>query len=532
MLFSDLSHLCVQVFGCPPVKREKGEKPPIKPSSCWYKGKLPESIKGLSADSRLIESQFLFTVLRNSRGKEHLYIQEAIKRGANTLVVEEEDKGVSFSGLILKVPDTKLFFSALLKASYGCPSHKMLCFGVTGTNGKTSVSFMLEHLLSACGYKTGLIGTIGYRLGGNKQTFCTLRHHLTTPQQEDLYALLNHFVKERVGATVMEVSSHGILQGRAKGVDFNSLIFTNLSPDHLDYHGSMEKYYQAKSLLFQALHPRLVKVGGSATACKAIINVDDLFGRRLVKQTPFATTTYGSFKKASKAWDYSWEILNETLDQITFSLVSRKTHQRWEGVLPLLGAFNVENAVAALLAIQEGAGPSIDQTLPLLKTFLGVPGRLERVANRPLVFIDYAHTPVALERVLQCLFKFKQQVREKKRRLITLFGCGGDRDKTKRPLMLEVAYTYSDLVILSTDNPRTEAPAHIVKECLEGKKAYWDIKKIQVELDREKAIHKALQAASSQDIVLIAGKGHERVQILNNKSLPFSDKDIVQTLLR
>ena len=471
-------------------------------------------VTGIHTDSRKVTSGSLFVALKGQQTDGHLYLSSAIQKGATVLVVEDE-KWLSslsrdtFKGKTFVVPDTREILPNLLNEFYNFSSEKMFCVGVTGTNGKTTVSHILSFLFSECGWRSGLIGTNGNKLGDKEY-----KSTLTTPAPVELYSLLNHFYQQQSQAVVMEVSSIGLDQNRVKGVDFNLVVFTNLTEDHLDYHNNQEQYFLAKKKLFQA-NPI------NKSYKMAILNFDDPYGPKIARDmSPRAYISYGQ-----KAARFHWKVLSSDLTGSRFQLsYDQKTIT---GYLPMPGVYNVSNAVAALCCAYT-AGFPLEKALESLKKFPGVKGRLQRVypetekeKEGPLVFVDYAHAPQALEAILSFLQKHKP----KDSRLFTVFGCGGQRDQQKRPHMGSIAERFSDKVILTSDNPRNENPDKIIQDCLKG---VTQKESFIIEPDRKQAIKKALRQAEKNDIVLVAGKGHEEQQIIFNQKLAFSDVDVIK----
>ena len=387
------------------------------------------------------------------------------------------------------------------------------CAGVTGTNGKSTVSCMLEHIFVKVGWRTARIGTLGGSFMGTHYP-----HKLTTPSPKDLHSLLNVFHQRGAEALVIETSSIGLHQDRTAGIDFKLAVFTNLTEDHLDYHKNKEEYFLAKKKLF---------LPGPDESLKktAVVNVDDVYGQRLIKELTseygkaLNIITYGK-KGGQCSADFQWDVLSSDLKGSDFKVFYKGEEE--EGFLPIPGDYNVSNGSAALAGVLS-AGFSLKPALKALESFPGVKGRLELVHKNPFVFVDYAHTPQALRTVLSFLKKNKSQGK-----LCTVFGCGGERDKEKRPKMGETAVRFSDQVILTSDNPRGEDERQIIEDAMGGVPA-GEKEKVIVEIDRKKAIELALSQVVGKDIVLIAGKGHEEEQIFSEgKTLPFSDKKIVQ----
>ena len=464
-------------------------------------------ISSICTDSKSVVPGSIFVALKGRKTDGHFYLESAVKNGAQVLVVENTEylKEIFFSGLLCVVPNTYDILPILLNEFYDYPSEKMFCIGVTGTNGKTTVSNILAFLLSYCGWHTGIIGTIRNQLGQWEE-----KSVLTTPDPTHLYHLLDHFYKRNAQAVIMEVSSIGLDQQRVKGIDFNLGVFTNLSEDHLDYHQNMSEYFQAKKKLFVRSFEK--------NHFLSVLNLDDPYSVALVRDIQVPYISYG--RKQAR---FTWNILHSDLSGTWFDLFFDK--KKLKVFLSIPGIYNVSNAVAALCCVYS-AGFDLEEAVKSLKHFPGVPGRLEKVfpTQYPLVFVDYAHTPQALGSVLS----FLKQNKKEGSQLITVFGCGGERDQKKRPLMTQAAEHFSDQVVLTSDNPRGEDPQEIINHCLKGVN---DRKKFLVEEDRKQAIEKALQKARKKDIVLIAGKGHEKEQIIGSERIPFSDVEVVKEFL-
>ena len=502
-------------------------------------GEVKSPVSSISAHSERVKPGGLFIALKGRRSDGHEYLSQAVQRGAGVLLVEDPQKiPTQFKGMALKYNRAEAFLPLILNKFYDFPSRKLLLFAVTGSNGKTSFCYLLEWILQAAGLPTGLIGTV-------EQRFKHLRRpsSLTTPEPTELFERIDEFVRLGAKALVMEVSSIALDQNRTKGLDFDSTVWTNLSQDHLDYHQNMEDYFQAKASFFTERESGIetgVKTGKQTSAeiereigkesgtepingKKApfrLINGDDEYGRRLIKNLKGKCWAYGQ----SQHLDICFKIKNLSSSHSLFDLKS--PFGKGEFLLPLPGLYNVYNAVASLAcALQKGF--SIETCAAALKSFPGLPGRLQKVSPPEAVFklfVDYAHSPSALSSVLQTL---KQQT---KNRLMVVFGCGGDRDRGKRAWMTAEALQIADLVFLTTDNPRFEDPLQIIEDGMKNVSAR-DRKRITVELDRKSAIQAAIQAAQPGDIVLIAGKGHEKVQIIGAQKLPFSDIEVARQAL-
>jgi len=473
--------------------------------------KASNKILSIETDSRKVMPGSIFVALKGKTKDGHNYLEEAIKKGAKALVVEKNYPPLNRlvlkknSGWICKTANTRKILPLLLNEFYDHPTEKMFCVGVTGTNGKTTLSHILYFLFSQCGWRTSMIGTIKNKFENLEQ-----KNALTTPESTELFKIINHFYTKGAKALVMEVSSIGLDQERTEGIDFNLAVFTNLSKDHLDYHLNMESYFQSKKKLFER------SIHSSKNHFLGILNLDDPYGVRLAQEIKTPYISYGH-----KNARFSWEILSQDLSGTWFKLLFE--NKALKAYLPLPGLYNVSNAVAALCCVHS-AGFSLEQAIEALAEVPQVPGRLERICphHPSLIFIDYAHTPQALKAVLSFLNQHK------KNKIITVFGCGGNRDKEKRPLMANIAETFSDKVILTSDNPRKEDPLKIIQDSMTGVQKK---EKFTIEVDRKKAIEKSLLLAKKEDILLVAGKGHEREQIVGQKRVPFNDIEVIKNYI-
>lgn len=463
-------------------------------------------VKGLCCDSRVLRADEVFFAIRGHSSDGHIYLDEVVLKDPAALVVESKtDVPRYFTGPVIVVPNSRAALDQWSAQFYDYPAKKLFCIGVTGTNGKTTSCYMLERIFNLNGWPTGVLGTIDHHFG--RRVWET---SLTTPDPITLHSRLRDFLNLGAKAAAFEVSSIAIEQNRATSIPFDAALFTNFSRDHLDYHNSMEQYFLAKQRLFSELLSSSMKKNPFA-----VLNADDPM---IAKIKP---------SKARYVWfgqdtgDYSFRITSQSMSESRFEV----NGQDFSIATP--GLHNVYNAVGAL-AIGHEAGIPWSNMQKALSQFTGAPGRLENVENsRGLhVFVDYAHTDEALHSVLASLRNLMKHAKAKGK-LWTVFGCGGDRDRGKRPLMAKVANENSDHVVLTSDNPRTEDPEEIVKDCLKG------IPKgaVHVEVDRKKAIAYALQTAKEGDVILIAGKGHENYQILGQEKVLFSDVKVVREFL-
>jgi UDP-N-acetylmuramoyl-L-alanyl-D-glutamate--2,6-diaminopimelate ligase len=459
-------------------------------------------------DSKKVTPGSLFIAVKGIALDGHDFLPEAVARGAAALVVEDETRVPSaFSGAIVVVPNARAALNALASTFFGDPGRSLFCVGVTGTDGKTTVAWMVEAVLAGCGLPTGVIGTVDHHFAGHTWPGDT------TPPPLVLQERLSQFRALGARAVALEATSQGLSQSRVSSVPFDVAVFTNLTRDHLDYHRTEEAYFAAKERLFTEALAATPK-----SPCHAIINVDTPHGAR-IRVPPKATKwTYG--RRGSGA-DLEYEVVAAELTGSVFQLEA--WGEKAELRLPMMGEFNGANALAAV-AVGLAAGFEFRACVEALGRFAGVPGRVQRVVHSgdEAVFIDYAHDPDAFEKLLTTARAAMRRERPDAR-LVTVFGCGGDRDRGKRPLMLQAALRSSDRVVITSDNPRSEDPRAIVDEILAGLPSPADAQRIVVELDRAKAIHLALESMGERDIVMILGKGHEPYQIIGDRRLPFSD---------
>ena len=463
-------------------------------------GRFAEAlIDHITCDSRQVKPGSLFVAVKGSSADGHAFIKQAIARGAAAIVSE---KAVKSSVPVLVVRDSRHALAYASRRFYNYPDQSLIMIGVTGTNGKTTITYLLESLLNACGLRCGLLGTVQYRWPGHQEA----ASH-TTPDAVRLYQTLREMVRSQVKAVAMEVSSHALDQYRVSGIEYRAAIFTNLTHDHLDYHQNMDAYAQAKARLFRQLSPE-----GTG-----LINSDDPYGRLILEQCQGKCKTFGENGDPA----YRIERCRLTTEGSYFQLI--RDNEKMQFFTPLLGDFNVVNAAAAAITALE-LGQDIEQIREGLSGFERVPGRMEgfRSPGGFWVIVDYAHTPDALKNALKTARKFTSN------HLITVFGCGGDRDRRKRPAMGRIAAELSDHAIVTSDNPRTEDPERIIRDILEGLPASASF---QVVEDRETAIREALIQAKPGDTVMIAGKGHEDYQILGHERIHFDDREIVQKYL-
>jgi UDP-N-acetylmuramoyl-L-alanyl-D-glutamate--2,6-diaminopimelate ligase len=469
-------------------------------------------IDHIQYDSRRVKSNDLFVALRGSNADGHRFITDAVKNGAIAVVLEDDsavpDSYFLHSGVAkLVVPDTRQALAIMSANYYHHPSKRLIIIGVTGTNGKTTTTHLIKSILEQNGINTGLIGTIEYFLG---DSVVPASH--TTPESLELNGFLSRIADAGCSHVVMEVSSHALHQHRVDGVRFKAGIFTNLTQDHLDYHGDMEQYFQAKKIIFENLDPE----------AWGIINIDDPWGGKFVEATHAHVLTYGTTSSASLCARDVVLSMNGTRFTITHKQGTTEIESQ------LLGRFNISNILAAI-----GAGivlglPMHDIREALYRT-RAVRGRFEQLSSPTgwTAIIDYAHSPDALEKVLKAVHDLFAS--DRPGRIITVFGCGGNRDKGKRPIMASIATSLSDITIITSDNPRHEDPNIIIDEIMKGARPGSAVYR---EADRKSSIIKALTVAQNGDVVLIAGKGHEDYQVTGDTKVHLSDRETVEEYLR
>ena len=460
-------------------------------------------------DSRQVVQGALFAAIRGVRADGHAFIGDAVARGAAALLV---DRPTASPIPVVQSPDVRRTLAQVAAAFYGRPSADLFVVGITGTNGKTTTAYLIEAILAAAGHRVGVVGTINYHYGG-----LSFANPVTTPESLDLQHILAQMRSAGITHAVMEVSSHALDQHRVEAVDFNVGIFTNLTQDHLDYHGDMNAYWDCKRRLFTQLLPR----GPKAHQATAVVNLDDPRGKELCPHSTLNCLTYG-VDPQSRIRPLNWEATVSGLKARLETPV---------GIIdidsPLVGRHNLDNVMAAVgCAIAAGVPAAvIGQGIESLDR---VAGRLERVPDPwgRHIYVDYAHTPDALAHALGALRPVTPG------RLICVFGCGGDRDRGKRPLMGEIAGRLSDLVVVTSDNPRSEPPLAIIDEILPGLRRSASPDRWEIESDRLAAIGRALSLAKPGDTVLIAGKGHETYQILADRTVDFDDREAVRINLK
>lgn len=471
-------------------------------------GDLETEIEDIAYHHEKVCPSALFVAIRGHVENGHKYINEACAKGAAAIVSEDEvDLPADVASII--VSDCRAALARMSARIFEEPSKKMRLVGVTGTNGKTTITYILEAIFREAGMMPGVIGTVEHRIG-DRAVFSAN----TTPESYELQKLLASMVSSGVSACAMEVSSHSLTLERVVGCQFDGAVFTNLTPEHLDFHGEMETYFAAKMRLFRE---RLVE--SRKNDVFAAINTDDQFGKRMVKEMGYRLYRY-SLKGRTEV-----SAKNVLCDREGISMTVKTPDGKFECRSRLLGRFNVHNILAATSAAL-GLGIKLEAIQSGIEKVCFVPGRLEAVKNSRdiLAFVDYAHTPDALQNVLVHVREFTKAPNG---RLIAVFGCGGDRDRTKRPLMGEVAEQLADVVFVTSDNPRTEDPEVIISEILEGMKK----KKHEVIVGRREAIKKAVETARPGDVIVVAGKGHENYQITRSGRRHFDDREVLQEFL-
>ncbi|NPA58815.1 MAG: UDP-N-acetylmuramoyl-L-alanyl-D-glutamate--2,6-diaminopimelate ligase [Aquificae bacterium] len=467
------------------------------------------TVKGLSNDSRQVKEGDLFFAVKGSMADGHDFVFEALKKGAVGVVVSERKvaqqvKNTFPDRSVVLVRDSSKALGLTARKFYRFPDREVSVIGITGTNGKTTTAYLISQYLERAGFKTGVIGTLGYMLGDS-----VFGEGRTTPDALQWYRLLREMADRGAGFVVAEISSHALDQNRVYGTELAGAVFTNLSREHLDYHRNMEDYFSAKKKIGEMLKDK----------APFSVNVDDEYGRRL----------YSSYRGRKNVAGYgrgeladlkilSWE-LSQSGSGFTF-LLGGKEYRMETG---LVGLFNIYNLAGAVLLLY-GLGFETEFLVSEGKNLKPVRGRFEVVEGKGITgIVDYAHTPDALENVLKTLNGLK------KNRIITVFGAGGDRDREKRPVMGKVAEKLSDIVVITSDNPRSENPASIIGDILSGVE---DRDKVVVEVDREKAVRKAVSLAEEGDIILLAGKGHETYQIIGDRKIPFDDRAVLEKYLK
>jgi len=465
-------------------------------------GSLDRSITGLAIDSRKVEIDCLFAAIPGSQLDGHEFIQNAIEAGANSIVCERLPDTVLDSVTYLQVASANIALARIARAYFEYPDEDMIIVGVTGTNGKTTVATMAWQLAGHLGLTAGLFSTVDVRIGNDR---VSATH--TTPDLIQLYGRLHEMKQVNCTHVFMEVSSHALDQNRVAGLNFDVAVFTNASRDHLDYHGDFKAYLNAKKLLFDGLEK-------DATA---IICADDKHADYMVQNCKARKLTYG----LRSFGDLHGRIIENSIDGLTLQL------NGMEIVFRIAGEYNAQNLLAAF-GIFQALEFEPDMVLEKWSLLTGAEGRFSTMKNKDGVtaIVDYAHSPDALKNVLQTINK----IRNKNQSLITVIGCGGDRDTGKRPMMARIATVESTMTVLTSDNPRSESPEAIIEDMYAGVDEV-DQKNTFKITSREEAIKLACQLAREGDIILVAGKGHEKYQEINGEKFPFDDKQVLQQYL-
>lgn len=477
----------------------------------WRQADKTKEVGGLSVDSRHLDETQIFVALRGTQKDGHDYLAEAALKKPLALVVEEiEGVPADYHGAVFEVLDTKVALHKLSRRFHGKPSKQLRSVAVTGTNGKSSFCYIYEALLQSIGSPCGVVGTIDHHLGEH-----IWPSDLTTPPPHLLQKRLADFVDLGADSFVMEVSSHALDQGRVQE-SFELCVFTNLSRDHLDYHADEEAYFQAKALLFgDAFYEKGSDFFG-------LVNGDDPAALRIPILTSRECFTFGK----GPQHDFGFEVIEQKMSGTSLKLYF-PNNQSLEMRSPLIGEYNAYNVVAALASVYL-LRMNWKKAASMFHSFLGIPGRLERVANNREIdiFVDFAHSEDSLRRVLHLLKSLQER---KDQRLVVVFGCGGDRDKGKRRFMGKVARQWADLVVVTSDNPRSEDPDTIIEEILEDMTQIGDV--VVVEKDRKKALGRGLALCNKGDTLVICGKGHEKFQEIKGKKIPFDDVVLLRELL-
>lgn len=468
-----------------------------------YDNNFEININDVSYNSKAVKQGDIFVCLVGEKLDSHNFAVDAQKNGAVAVLCQREIPDITVPQIVVK--DTKYELARVSALVAGFPTKEMKVIGVTGTNGKTTVTHLIQNIIESTGVSCGLIGTLGQRTS-SKQIYTDAKH--TTPQAPELQKTFKHMLDEGITNVVMEVSSHALEQYRVGDCEFSGAVFTNLTQDHLDYHITMDNYFEAKSKLFKNLN-------GKRAGVYAVINNDDTGAQRFIDSVPedVYLITYG----INKTSDVMAKNIEFSVNGSSFDCVTPVGEVKVN--LQMTGMFSIYNALAALSAgLAENI--SLDICIKALESTKSVSGRFEVVHREPLVIVDYAHTPDGLSNVLNAARKIVPQGGN----LICVFGCGGDRDATKRPKMGQIADDLADKVVITSDNPRSEDPQQIITDILTGIKSL-NSDRITVEIDRRTAIESALRSAQPNDVVLIAGKGHEDYQILKDKTIHFDDRE-------
>ncbi len=466
-------------------------------------GNMSVEVNGICFDSRKVQSGFLFAAVKGTSSDGHQFIDKAIQLGASVIVCEKMPESANEKVTYVTVKDSAHALGIIASNYFNNPSEKLKLVGVTGTNGKTTTATLLYQLFSRMGKKCGLLSTVENRIGNE-----VIPSTHTTPDPIQLNDLLQRMVDSQCSHAFMEVSSHAVDQERIAGLKFAGAIFTNITHDHLDYHKTFENYIKAKKKYFDDLN-------GDAFA---LVNADDKRGMVMLQNTKARKYTFG----LKKMVDFKGKIITNAIDGLELEIGNKSV---WFKMIGDFNAYNLLGVYGAAVLLGEDS----DEVLTHLSSLQGAPGRFELVSpgSKFTAIVDYAHTPDALKNVLETIAQF----RTGQEQVITVVGCGGNRDRTKRPLMASIACKLSDKVVLTSDNPRDEEPMAIIKEMQTGILPT-EAKKTLVIADREEAIKTACMMAKGKDIVLIAGKGHETYQEIKGVKYPFDDREVVARMLK
>lgn len=466
-------------------------------------GDMGISLKGIAFDSRKVKDAFLFVAVKGIQSDGHEFIKAAIQKGAVAIVCEKLPEALSESITYVTVKDSAKALGTIAANFYGNPSAKLKLVGVTGTNGKTTVVTLLYKLFTSMEYSTGLLSTVENKV--NNEVIVATH---TTPDPIQINELLVKMLEAGCTHCFMEVSSHAVVQGRVEGLTFAGGVFTNISHDHLDYHRTFESYIRAKKGFFDEL----------PSDAFALVNLDDKRGMVMLQNTKASKRTYALKKMA----DFKAKVMTNSLEGLELEIENRNV---W---FKLIGDFNAYNLLSVYAtAVLLGEDP--ETVLMKLSALTGAAGRFELIlpGSKFTAIVDYSHTPDALKNVLETITQF----RTGQEQVISIVGCGGDRDKMKRPLMAAIACKYSNKAIFTSDNPRSEDPMEIIKDMQKGV-GVTDAKKTLVIVDREEAIKTACMMAKEKDIILVAGKGHETYQEIKGVKYPFDDKEVLERMLK
>ncbi len=474
-------------------------------------GRVEGEVTGLVYHTDKVKKGSLFFAIPGTRTKGWEYARKAIDKGALAVVTGVDAPDMEIPSI--RTPDVRLAMALLSAVFYNHPSQKIRLIGVTGTNGKTTTTYLINSLLERKGVVTGLIGTVDYKVGDENYPPLS-----TTPESNDLQELFSYMLKKKVACVVMEVSSHALEWHRVSGCEYDISVLTNVTEDHLDFHRDFDSYLAAKTKLFSQMGGAFAKMGRPRVA---VLNRDDPGYSFISSRTPVQQVSYGVRRPADVYAE------NIVIDLTGSRFLARTFCGDIEINLKLRGMFNVYNSLAAI-AVGLTDGMELEEIKNGLESIKGIPGRFEQVecGQNYLVIIDYAHTADGLENVLQTARQLLNQGR-----LITVFGCGGERDRTKRPLMGEIAGKYSDRCVVTSDNPRGEDPEAIVQDIIPGLEKQMETGDYYIAIDRYEAIEKAIDMAQEGDIVMIAGKGHEDYQVFKNQTISFSDRKVVEEVI-